>query len=46
MVAKEAVGIIFKFCNQFLDPPPYDMQTIHFIILFRCVFVFRTQYFS
>ena len=40
MVTEEAVEIIFKLCTHFLDPPPHDMQTIHFIIFFRAVFTY------
>ena len=32
IVAEEAFEIIFKLCTHFLDPPPHDMQTIHFIV--------------
>ena len=45
MVAKEAVEIILKLCTHFLDPPLHDMQTIHFIIFFRAVFIFRIQHY-
>ena len=45
IVAKEAVEIILKLCTHFLDPPLHDMQTIHFIIFFRAVFIFRIQHY-